>query len=444
MFKRLIRGFTVYFSVLLVSTTLLASVQAADAPLELSARFSLTGPGVRNGQTFFELMSKKGGIKDKLDQDYESSFEIADVDTLMEALDNFDHVDRKIAPKIKGGKKGLKKLFEELAGTEAQVKGMYALVARTLKEQGLLADPSSSFNSLTIGGLVPLIAIGSGKGVLVQLDQENYCYNYGYAKGAGKPRGPNDTETREQNDLDRKTGRSFGASVERNAYDPSDKDYLKDLSKYFNKSSDKELSRFYRTLFEILLKVDTSGLQKLSADGQLLLTDFIAVYMAELTRHLMTGLTAYEWENALTEITLLAAYSASDDGKTLYGEAADNESGRELVDSSSLDVEDRMVGFFGIGTQGTGLDGRNKKRRHNLTQQIVKAQSKLNPDLVSEISDLVGVKKGADIYDETMEFVNNYRTQDTVRQNADELIDAWVRFAMDTRKNAAKISKMIR
>jgi len=293
------------------------------------------------------------------------------------------------------------------------------------------------WRSRVAGAIAPIVALASGKGGFVRLDAENYVYNVGYAKGSGGKDYEHDKNAR-------RTGRSYGASIERNSYDPSDRDYLEDLGSYVSKASKKELEKFYRTLFEILLKVDTSGIKSLNKKGQTLMADFMAIYMAEQVRHLMTGLKLYEWENALTEITMLAAFSAHPEGLTFdpRGGSDNATNGRELAVSGKLKPKQLMVGFFGVGTDGSGLDGRNKGRRHVLTRGVVTAMKEINPAIVRKIQKLIGSRK-TDIYDEAMEFINAYGTQKVVRAQADQMIDSLVQFVMETRANALQIQETI-
>lgn len=399
----------------------LSSALAAEAPLSVSDSFDLS-TGNYHG-TFFQLMSRESnGIKASLDADYGTPVKVVDVQTFRERSTNFSNL-KNLERKL-GGANALNTLIDDLSGKEIPEDKMWSAVMGSMRKNDLNAD------SRVAGALIPIIAIASGKGVLVQLDKENYVYNYGYAVGSGG----SDLEADKTN---RKTGRSYGASISRNAYDPSDNDYLRELALYTGNADEQELSNFYRTVFSILLKSDTSGIQNLSADGQTVVADFMAIYMAELDRHLMTGLKRYEWENALTEITMLGAFSASEDGVTLDprgGPSNDNERG--LVESSELETRDRLVGFFGVGTDGSGLDGRNKQRRHNLTKKITAAVRESDEKLVSNIEELLNINSTSDIYDKLMDNVNAYKTQSTIRKNADKLIDAAVDFVMATHSHA--------
>jgi len=348
-----------------------ANLQAADKALPLSKSFDLSQSTLfasGEAKTFFTLMNERYGIKAALDKDYMTPFFIIDAKTFRERVVNFAHL-AKLERNLKGGSEGLDALIEELAGREVFVDDLYGQILSVLKTKKLFApqfkDPRR--RSRLAGALAPIVALTSGKGVHVQLDIGTYVYNVSYAIGSGGT----DYELDKQ---DRRTGRSYGASITRNSYDPSDRNYLEALGIYVSRASKQELENFYRTLFEILLKMDTRGIQDLNAKGQTVMADFMAIYMAEIIRHLMTGLKRYEWENALTEITMLAAFSAHKNGITFDPRTGhDNENGKKMAPSNELTGKQLMVGFFGVGTDGSGLDGRNKRRRHVLTKQIVEA-----------------------------------------------------------------------
>ncbi|MEK6706679.1 MAG: hypothetical protein AABZ06_12915 [Bdellovibrionota bacterium] len=424
--------FTKKFLIALLALVQSLAVFAAEAPLKVSSVFDLSSRAHKG--TFFELMSdKSNGIKAMLDKDYVTPVKVVDARTFRERASNFAHI-KELEAKINGGARGLDKAVSEMAGQAIPVDKMYGTVVTVLRKNGLFVSTNPQNQSRLAGALVPVIAIASGKGVLVRLDQDTYCYNYGYAVGSG---GSNLVA----DELNRKTGRSYGASASRGAYDPSDNDYLRELAKYAAHADERELERFYKTVFEILLKSDSSRIRDLSDAGQTVIADFMAIYMAELDRHLMTGLKKYEWENALTEITMLASFSASEHGVTLDPRGGpSNDSERGLVNSCKLADKDRLVGFFGVGTDGSGLDGRNKQRRHALTRKLVAEQRKLNPALVAKVEKLIGSRSGVDIYDAVMNTINDFRTQSTMNKNADQLIDALVEFMLSTRATASDMN----
>jgi len=410
---------------------------AAEAPLKLSATIDLTEIHAlkKDKPTFFSLMTaKKTGIKSKMDADYPETFTVVSAKTFRAKASNFSHV-AKLERNIVDRARGLDKAVSLIAGSRLTVDKMYGKLFGVMKEEELFEEDAFTPPSRLVGAIVPLVGLASGKGVLVQLDAETYVYNYGYAQGSGG-------EDLEADVVNRRTGRSYGASIERNAYDPTDRDYLTELSNYVHGANTKELRNFYTTVFSILLKSDTSGIKRLKPAGQTVIADYMAIYMAELARHLMTGLKRYEWENALTEITMLAAYSVKDDGMTLDPRGgAENDKGREMVTSSEIEVEKRLLGYFGVGTDGSGLDGANKRRRHNLSNRVVKAMRGIDENKVTEVEGLIEARAGRDIYDDVMEHVNSFKTQKSVATNADALIRALVDFVMSTGENAAGISE---
>jgi len=84
-----------------------------------------------------------------------------------------------------------------------------------------------------------------------------------------------------------------------------------------------------------------------------------------------------------------------------------------------------------------------KTFRHSLTSQVAREAAKYNSD-VATITKLIGARSGADIYDSTMNYLNNFKTQASVRQNAAALTDALAGFLVSTRTNAAKIAANIK
>lgn len=418
-----------------ISIQLVTPIFAAEVPLELAATVDLRDASGR--MTFFELMTdRRSGIKPALDRDYLETVNIGDPREFRGEAANFAHID-KLLDKVRGGMGGMARLLDELSGQKIPTNRMYATLMRKFHQLDLFVSGDSRQQSRLVGALVPVVGMVYGKGLVLILDDETYTYHYGYAVGSGGANLELDQEFR-------KTGRSYGAAGIRSAYDPSDNDYLRLLASYVANASQAELKRFYTVLFEILLKSDGSGLRGLNADGQLVIADFIAIYVAELNRHLMTGLKMYEWENALTEITMLAAFSVQPDGLTLDPRGdVNNESRRDLIRAGKVEPRQRLLGYFGVGTQGSGLDGRNKQRRHKLTRHITKIQYRIHGRTVDRIARLIDATKPvSDVYDDVMEFINNYHTQERVAERSDELIATMVAFVLQTRSDAQEISAM--
>lgn len=147
--------------------------------------------------------------------------------------------------------------------------------------------------------LAAFLGLACGGGVRVDFFAENYALNVHYDV----------TEER--------SGRSFGVSDERAANDASDKAYLDDLQAY-STGEPENLPAFYAALFGALLKTDGSGYADVSVDGRAVLTDFLAVYIAEQARNLMDGSVTPHWDAALLEVTLLASFHAGQENLALY------------------------------------------------------------------------------------------------------------------------------
>lgn len=125
-----------------------------------------------------------------------------------------------------------------------------------------------------------------------------------------------------------RSGRSFAAvdskpwnSRVEYVADASYKHYLSTLEDFLEQKD--EMALFYQTLFEILLNCDPSGVQNLSIGGQQVLGDFVAVYVAEQYRHLVSGKgeslgLRHNWDNAHLQVTLLAAFHAGQTQKMMY------------------------------------------------------------------------------------------------------------------------------
>jgi len=142
------------------------------------------------------------------------------------------------------------------------------------------------------GGTVMLSLLASGSGTLVILDGNNYIYNVAYQD-------PNPT-----------TGRSFAVSGSRKLLDASHIGYLRNLTAMLGADPDGS-SDFYGVLLDILTASDTRKLAALTPEEQVIVSDFLATYTAELERHQMLdmGLTS-PWEIDYAQVTLLADYTS--------------------------------------------------------------------------------------------------------------------------------------
>ena len=142
-------------------------------------------------------------------------------------------------------------------------------------------------------------ALEQGVGVALKIAPRNFTYHVNY-------------EVSEE-----RSGRSYGLSPTGKISDPSDKDYLDDLAKLTDPS---ELTDFYTTLMEIIADCDARGYSQLERATQGVATDFMAIYVAEQDRHLMSNLGTFNWDDALLQVTLLAAFHAGQSTFTKFYE----------------------------------------------------------------------------------------------------------------------------
>ncbi len=103
--------------------------------------------------------------------------------------------------------------------------------------------------------------------------------------------------------------------------DASYKHYLTSLEKLLKKPS--EVEPFYRAILQVLLNCDPSGIENLSLAGQKVAADFVAVFVAEQYRHLISGEGKklgrwHNWDNAHLQVTLLAAFHAGQKEKAMF------------------------------------------------------------------------------------------------------------------------------
>ena len=77
---------------------------SADKPLNVSASFDLAKSAGK--ETFFQLMSKTGGIKKSLDTDWTAPFVVVSAKTFRAKASNFSHL-AQLERKIVGGAAGL-------------------------------------------------------------------------------------------------------------------------------------------------------------------------------------------------------------------------------------------------------------------------------------------------------------------------------------------------
>ncbi len=376
------------------------------------------------GQTFLQTMEEEEtGIKAHFDSDYLFEYEVAEWTTIQKALSHFDtKVRNKVLKAFEKREAGLQKLIVALEGTTFSPSNIVPLVG---KEDAWKTGKSKNVRDANIFEVSQFIAMASGASTLVKINSKNYYYNYGYKSGAHKD--------------DVKSGRSFGAGPNHAANDASDIMYLNELEEHLNET--KAPKAFYQTFLEVLTQTKTSGFnsRKLSALGQTVLTDLLAIYTAESNRHIMVNLNPkkHPWENDLAEVTLLSAYCAA--------------SGKVLREDSFRDGN--LVEWWAKSSYVNPKTGKKSNRsgigitrvdRRKLQRAVAGCQRQSAPELVEAVETLVGGSGvGGDVYRGVMEYLNARKNQKEIVANAKEITSAVVDLVLDTRENASALTECV-
>ena len=115
-----------------------------------------------------------------------------------------------------------------------------------------------------------------------------------------------------------RSGRSFsavGSNPSRPSYvaDASYKHYLRTFERFYDDAD--ELEDYYQAILGVVSACDASGFAELERDTKEVAADFVAVYVAEQYRHLISGKgeklgRRHNWDDALLQVTLLASFHA--------------------------------------------------------------------------------------------------------------------------------------
>jgi hypothetical protein len=219
--------------------------------------------------------------------------------------------------------------------------------------------------------------IADGVGAAVRIDKKNYFFNVGYRTGADA-----------QNDV--KSGRSYGVGPTNRQSDPSDLAYLTELGDYLKKER-KDSKDFVEAIMLALTNNDPSGWSNLSEDGQIVATDFMAIYTAEEDRHLMVNCKSHPWEIDLAAATFASVYVAETDKMVKGGKLTDGE----------------IKNWWAKGSVGSGI-GETRRDRQVLTKKITKslASNAAAKKATAAIESVVGDTSG-DVIQSTFEFLGD-------------------------------------
>ena len=383
--------------VLLLSTAAIA----APKPLPMAHEIDL---GDRYGRTYLNLVkASRGGIKSLFDADFAQTYEMADWPTVKSALGNFDKkIQRHVLTAFEDGEDGLEALVTSMNGVEYTPDTIVSQLRQYYRGKG------------NIFALAHFLSMASGSGTLVVIDDENYFYNFGYRDGSS----PDDV----------KSGRSYGAGPLHAANDASDIFYLNELEQALTSGDSPEL--FYRSFLRVLLSTDVSTYGEMSDHYQTVATDLIAIYTAELDRHLMVDLdpARHPWENDLAEATFVSIYNA--------------ESGLMYKDGQLVEAPLRDHWAKSTVSNRSGI-GITRKDRRALQQKISAYLREHDPRTVAALEKITGSRRDGDIFRGLMEFLNHYDNQSAVTLNAKKIEELTIKILLRMKTDAAEITAAV-
>jgi hypothetical protein len=369
------------------------------------------------GQTFLSTMLyesedavAESGIVEQMDFDYEKTYEFPSWEQVEHGLTHFDSKNvRRVKRAFKDdsgeySQTKLKAFVDKVAGREYKIDNLWKL----LSDNGVKGKLTS---------IAHFFALAGSAGNLVIIDDQNYFYNIGYEDG------------------EERSGRSYSASPEHGANDVSHKRYLTDLDDML--SGDEE-DLFYSIMMRVLTNTDDSEFEDLTEKGQSVATDFIAVYVAELRRHLMFDLhpNRKEWSNDYIEVTLISALC--------------NELGSKIVvkqtDKDGYTVyrfkEEPLWKWWELNPKtGRSGIGKTQYERRVLQRLVSKYIRKNHSDLAKKISGIV--KTRGDLFQGLAEYLNNFDTPTELGTDGEELTAAIVDLVAVVQEDAEEIEEFI-
>lgn len=340
------------------------------------------------------------------------------------------------AEKAAGGRQNLLKIAETLS-TNGQ-KYNFVNLPNAIR--------SVSQGRVDIYDLSTFLGLASGGGTAVVINNKNAFYNVNYGAGF------------EERAV--QTGRSFGLSPMRGADDASDAAYLKDLQEYIHQTQDP--SPLYKTVLEMVMNCDAKGYAKLSPLGQLLATDFLAVYTAEQIRKLMDyqykkqgdWYRSLNWDEALLEVTLLSAFhSGQSTINVMFNGIFTDKTLKQLPGGNRRDQFQpaTLVDWWQFSTnpdpKHRNRSGINMTRRDftKLGLLISEYEREKNPELVAKLEAMLGnQKREKNLFRQLSNYIINLKTPTSLGSKAYNLAEVYVQFLMQVKKDANAISAKIK
>ena len=363
------------------------------------------------------MQSPSQGIFDKTVADDSASVQIAGVDQIVNVINSLDpSIHQKLYGLFRNGEQDFRSVVGNIQGKSLNPQQIRNALAPYVT-QTLLKNPSEV--NIALDTCATLALLASGSGTLVVINKDDYFYNVGYEKPVVK------------------SGRSYGATASRAILDASDRYYLTEMDLYLRPATTSNIAPFYQALFSFLTKSEGSQVGGLDSAGQVVATDLLTIYTAELLRHLMVNLvvTKDPWEIDVAEVTLLTAYGAASgrvmkNGQLVAGTAAD---------------------YYGLGASGSGI-GETRADFMALAEKITTFENSAqgHPDLVQKIIDLTPIQDAGiltavdgDVFRRFLVFLNRPELESKVTSNADALSQAMTNLVLQIQVDQGNISKFI-
>jgi hypothetical protein len=276
-------------------------------------------------------------------------------------------------------------------------------------EQTIQNDPA---NRARRYGKLQQNLIAQGAGVAIRIDGSNYIFNVGYLDGSDP-----------ENDI--KSGRSYGVGPAGAESDPSDLAYLKELEAYLGNEPD-AVGDFVEAIMKVVTDCDASLWTKLSEDGQAVATDFLAIYTAELDRHLMVDLNPrrHPWEIDLAAATFVSVFNTA--------------SGLMMQDGSL--TQGTIQDWWAKGTAGSGI---GETRRDRIALQKMIAENEAGTQEARQIAKLVGADAdGDDLIQAALLYLNSSNAPAEMGDDAGKLSRAMRDYLVNVQAHSDQIAAL--
>lgn len=369
------------------------------------------------GKTLLDAMTSPAtGIYDRNKADNVAAVSIVGSADIMTDLSKFDpQISSKAAALFSNGQSDVSAIFGHLQGKMVTPQNIRAALTPLIQDLKTASD-----KGLAVDVLADIALLASGSGTLVDLGSQNYFYNIGYTVPVVK------------------SGRSYAVSPSRPLLDPSDTYYLSEMDSVLGSSHAGVPDSFLGVVLNVILNCDSSGLSSLDAAAQTALIDFVAVYTAELDRHVMVKLVPSKdpWEIDIAEVTLLSS----------YGSAA-----KMVMKNGSL-VAGSATAYYGTGTSGGGI-GETRTDFMKLGTAITTYESLPgnHPDLVNKLVELTPISsktllvqlKG-DLFRRVLVYLNNPANQAAIEAHPNDYSAAMSAFLKQIRTDQSAITTYVK